>query len=76
MKTRMHFCAVCERQTPHLYQPVSTTALIALLMLGILPGLIYLYIGMARADLTIHCAVDHNALARIAAMNTAARELT
>jgi hypothetical protein len=76
MKTRMHFCAVCERQTPHLYRPASTATLVALLMLGILPGLIYLYIGMVRADLTAHCVVDHSALARTAAMNTAAKELT
>jgi len=62
MKTRMQFCSVCQKQTPHTYKPVSWLAAIILLFCWLIPGLLYIWFAARRADRTAHCTVDHEAL--------------
>lgn len=62
MKTRMQFCSICQKQTPHSYKPVSWVAAIILLLCWLIPGLLYIWFAARRADRTAHCTVDHEAL--------------
>jgi hypothetical protein len=62
MKTRMQFCPVCQKQTPHSYKPISWIVAIILLLLWLIPGLLYIWFAVRRADRTAQCTVDHEAL--------------
>jgi hypothetical protein len=62
MKTRMQLCPVCQRQTRHEYQPVSIVLALLLFMCGVVPGFLYVWWAVRRADRTAHCTVDHERL--------------
>ena len=64
LKTRMQYCPVCQKQTPHTYQPVSWAAFIVLFVIFVIPAFIYLVVALRRADRTATCTVDHAALDR------------
>jgi hypothetical protein len=62
MKTRLQFCPVCQRQTPHSYKPVSWFWFIVWLVLFFPVAIIYLIVAIPRANRTAVCTVDHEAL--------------
>ncbi|SIO39953.1 hypothetical protein SAMN05444172_1612 [Burkholderia sp. GAS332] len=64
MKTRMQFCPVCQKQTSHTYDPLSVPVALFLCLCWLLPGLLYIWWAVRRADRTARCSVDHAALQR------------
>jgi hypothetical protein len=60
--TRMQFCSVCQKQTPHTYQPVSWFWFIVWLLLFFPVAIIYLIVAIPRANRTAVCTVDHEAV--------------
>lgn len=63
MKTRMQFCPVCQKQTPHRYVPISLLVVLILCLCGVFPAFIYIWVAFRRADRTATCTVDHAAAA-------------
>jgi hypothetical protein len=62
MKTRMQFCPVCQKQTPHTYKPVSWFWFIVWLVLFFPVAIIYLVVAIPRANRTAQCTIDHEAV--------------
>lgn len=61
MAYRRQFCPVCQTQTKHKYTSTSLVLFLILLCLGVVPGLLYLWIAFRRADRTATCTVNHGA---------------
>ena len=62
MNTRLQYCPVCERETPHIYQAMSFPVALLLTFLGVLPGLFYVWYAERRAQRTSTCTVNHEVL--------------
>lgn len=62
MKIRLQYCPVCSRQTPHAYQPASISVAGLGLLCGLLPGILYLWYAIRRAERAAYCTVNHRVL--------------